>query len=76
MGIDEKAATDLFAKSLIGSARMITDSGKTIDELITMVSSKGGTTIAGLDKLRANSLDKAVKECCEACTARAYELAK
>ena len=74
--IDENAATELFAKSLIGSAKMITDSGKTIDELITMVSSKGGTTIAGLEKLRANGLDKAVKECCEACTARAYELSR
>ncbi|EGC02785.1 pyrroline-5-carboxylate reductase [Ruminococcus albus] len=76
VGIDEKAATDLFAKSLIGSAKMITDSGRTIDELITMVSSKGGTTIAGLEKLRENDLDKAVRECCEACTKRAYELSK
>ena len=76
VGIDEKAATDLFAKSLIGSAKMITDSGRTLDELITMVSSKGGTTIAGLDKLRANDLNKAVRECCEACTKRAYELSK
>lgn len=76
VGIDEKVATELFAKSLTGSAKMITDSGKTIDELITMVSSKGGTTIAGLEKLRANGLDKAVKECCEACTKRAYELSK
>ena len=50
--------------------------GKTLDELITMVSSKGGTTIAGLEKLRANNIEKAVKECCEACTNRAYELAK
>lgn len=76
VGIDEKSATDLFAKSLIGSAKMITDSGNTIDELITMVSSKGGTTIAGLEKLRENDLGKAVKECCEACTKRAYELSR
>ena len=76
VGIDEKAATDLFAKSLIGSAKMITDSGRTLDELITMVSSKGGTTIAGLEKLRANDIGKAVRECCEACTKRAYELAE
>ena len=74
--IDEDVAVKLFAQSLIGSAKMITDSGRTIDELITMVSSKGGTTIAGLEKLRENGLDKAVKDCCEACTKRAYELAK
>lgn len=76
VGIDVQAATDLFAKSLIGSAKMITDSGKTIDELIEMVSSKGGTTIAGLEKLRAGGLDEAVQECCKACTNRAYELSK
>lgn len=76
VGIDEKAAKALFAQSLIGSAKMITDSGRTIDELMTMVSSKGGTTIAGLEKLRENGLDKAVQECCRACTKRAYELAK
>ena len=76
VGISTEAATKLFAKSLIGSAKMITDSGKTIDELITMVSSKGGTTIAGLEKLREGNLDKAVKECCKACTKRAYELSK
>ncbi|MBR1862649.1 MAG: pyrroline-5-carboxylate reductase [Ruminococcus sp.] len=76
VGIEEKVAVDLFAKSLIGSAKMITDSGRTIDELISMVSSKGGTTIAGLEQLRANGLDKAVEECCKACTKRAYELAE
>lgn len=75
VGIDGEAAKELFAKSLIGSAKMITDSGKTLDELIEMVSSKGGTTIAGLEKLRENDLEKAVFDCCKACTNRAYELA-
>lgn len=55
---------------------MITDSGKSLYELIEMVSSKGGTTIAGLEKLREGGLPKAVEECCKACTKRAYELSK
>lgn len=76
VGIDEGAALKLFAKSLTGSAKMITDSGKSIEQLIEMVSSKGGTTIAGLEKLREGNLESAVKKCCEACTARAYELSK
>lgn len=76
VGIDADAAKALFAKTLIGSAKMITDSGKSIDELIEMVSSKGGTTIAGLEKLRAGGLEQAVNEACKACTARAYELAQ
>ena len=74
--IDEKVALDLFAKSLVGSAKMMTDSGKTLDELITMVSSKGGTTIAGLEKLREGNLGQTVENCCKACTKRAYELSK
>lgn len=73
--IDESVAKTLFAKTLIGSAKMITDSGNSIDELIEMVSSKGGTTIAGLEKLREGDLEGTVKKACEACTKRAYELA-
>lgn len=74
--IDEEVAKNLFAKSLIGSAKMITDSGNSLEELITMVSSKGGTTIAGLEKLREGNLEHTVSECCKACTKRAYELSK
>lgn len=76
VGIDGEVAKELFSKSLIGSAKMITDSGKSIEELITMVSSKGGTTLAGLEKLREGDLHKTVEECCKACTKRAYELSK
>lgn len=76
VGIDTEVAKTLFSKTLIGSAKMITDSGNSIDRLIDMVSSKGGTTIAGLEKLRAGGLDEAVQECCRACTDRAYELSK
>lgn len=75
-GIDEAAAKNLFARSLIGAAKMMTDSGRSIEELIEMVSSKGGTTIAGLEKLREGGLSETVKQCCEACTKRAYELSK
>lgn len=76
VGIDKEAAKGLFAQSLIGSAKMITDSGYTIDELIKMVSSPGGTTLAGLDRLYEGNLGDTVKNCCESCTKRAYELSK
>ncbi|MDE5772202.1 MAG: pyrroline-5-carboxylate reductase [Ruminococcus sp.] len=76
VGIDRKSATELFTQSLIGSAKMITDSGYTIDELIKMVSSPGGTTLAGLDRLYEGNLTETVKNCCESCTKRAYELSK
>jgi pyrroline-5-carboxylate reductase len=76
VGISSETATELFAQSLIGSAKMITDSGNNIDELIKMVSSPGGTTLAGLDRLYEGKLTEVVKNCCESCTKRAYELSK
>ena len=74
-GLDDGAALRLFAQAMIGSAKMMTDSGYSIDELIKMVSSPGGTTLAGLDQLYAHDLTAAVSDCCEQCTNRAYALA-
>ncbi len=74
VGIDTDAALKLFAQTLVGSAKMLTDSGMTVDELIKQVSSPGGTTIAGLEKLYEGDLTGDVQRACEACTKRAYEL--
>lgn len=76
VGISDETAKTLFSQSLIGSAKMITDSGYTIDELIKMVSSPGGTTLKGLDELYAGDLVGTVNKACESCTKRAYELSK
>jgi len=76
VGIAKETALPLFAQSLIGSAKMLTNSGYTIEELIRMVSSPGGTTLAGLDKLYAGKLEETVDAACTACTKRAYELSK
>ncbi len=74
VGIGSKEALNLFAQTLIGSAKMLTDSGMTVDELIKQVSSPSGTTIAGLEKLYEGDITGDVKRACEACTKRAYEL--
>lgn len=74
--IPEETALPLFAQSLIGSARMLTDSGYSIEELIRMVSSPGGTTLAGLDELYKGNLEQTIQNACESCTRRAYELSK
>ena len=73
-GIDEKAALRLFAQTLAGAAKMLTESGMTVDELIKQVSSPGGTTLAGLQELYNGRLTETVISACEACTKRAYEL--
>ena len=75
-GIDPDAALRLFAATLKGSAEMLTSSGMTVDALIKQVSSPGGTTIAGLDKLYEGNLTDDVNAACAACTRRAYELSQ
>lgn len=76
LGMSEKAALNLFAQTLIGSAHMLTDSGMTADELIKMVSSPNGTTVAGLAKLTDGGFDEAVANAVRAAKERADELAK
>lgn len=75
-GIDSEVALRLFSATLIGSAKMLAESGMTVDELIKQVSSPGGTTIAGLEMLYAGDVVGHVKDACSACTDRAYELSK
>ena len=76
VGIEETTALELFCQTLKGAAEMMLHSGHDLDSLIQMVSSKGGTTIAGLEQLRQGGLPEAVYHACESCTARAYELSK
>lgn len=76
VGIEEETSKKLFAKTLIGSAKMITESGSSIDELIKMVSSPGGTTLAGLEQFYTGKLTEVINSACESCTNRAYELSK
>jgi pyrroline-5-carboxylate reductase len=75
-GIDYEAAMNLFSATLIGAGEMLIRSGMTPDELISQVCSKGGTTVAGYERLLENRLPEAVKSACEACTERAKELGK
>lgn len=76
VGIDAKMAKQLFAQTLIGSANMMLQSDDSIDTLIDKVCSKGGTTIAGLDKMKSLGFDECVIEGLKSCTQRAYELGK
>lgn len=74
VGLDEKTARSLFAQTLIGAGEMMQHSGDDINTLVEMVSSRGGTTIAGLEVLRLQQLEQIVHQACAACTKRAYEL--
>jgi pyrroline-5-carboxylate reductase len=76
VGIDEEIALNLFSQTLIGSAKMMTSSGFDIDTLISQVSSKGGTTVAGLEEFERNDFLGCIEKSCKKCTQRAYELSK
>lgn len=76
LGFEHDVALKLFCASLIGSAHMMTNSGIELEQLIKMVCSKGGTTIAGLDAMEQNGLANALDSGIDACVKRAYELGK
>jgi pyrroline-5-carboxylate reductase len=73
-GIDEAAARNLVAQTLIGSAHMLRDAGKTPQELIDMVCSPGGTTLAAMAELERLGFTEALGAAFDACVRRAKEL--
>lgn len=75
-GVPYDIALKLVANSMSGSAEMIRQSGKDLETLIKDVCSKGGTTLAGLEKLEKGNLAKIVDDCCVACSERSRELGK
>lgn len=76
LGFERDTALKLFCSALIGSAHMMTDSGIELDQLIKMVCSKGGTTLAGLDAMERNNLSEALVSGIDDCIKRAYELGR
>lgn len=76
VGIDYDKALNLICATLEGSAAMLKESGDTPDVLIEKVSSKGGTTIEALNKLREHGFTEAIDDAMKACTKRAEELGK
>lgn len=75
-GFPEETSLALFCQALRGAAEMLEHSGNDVDTLIKMVSSKGGTTIAGLTAFEEKDLQGMIDLCCERCVKRAYELAE
>lgn len=75
-GFSRELANELFCNTLIGSAKMMLDSGLDHDELLRMVTSPGGTTLKGLEAMDDNGFRRAVEQGIDACIQRAYELGK
>ena len=76
MGLPRSVATQLAAQTVFGAAKMVLEMKKHPSELKDMVTSPGGTTIAGLHVLESRAFSAALIEAVEAATQRAKELGK
>ena len=73
-GLSFEEAKKLTLATLIGGARMIDHSDKSIDELIDAVCSKGGTTIQAVAYYRMSGLTDIIAEGVDRCRARSVEM--
>jgi pyrroline-5-carboxylate reductase len=76
MGFDEGMASLLVKQTMLGSYHLINNAEKSLDELITAVASKGGTTEAALKTFEDSGLASGLKEGIWNAEKRAKELSK
>lgn len=73
-GLDTKVATQLTYQTIEGAVAMLKETGKTPKELRDMVTSPGGTTLAGLSRLAEGGFTDTVVAGVTAATHRSKEL--
>jgi len=76
MGLKRDVSALLSAQVVLGSAKLAIESGKHLGELKDMVTSPGGTTIAGLHVLEKRGVRGAFIEAVEEATRRSLELSR
>jgi pyrroline-5-carboxylate reductase len=74
VGLHRDSAQQLAAQTVLGSAKLLIETGEHPGRLKDMVTSPGGTAIAGLHTLEAGGLRTTLIDAVEAATARAEEL--
>ena len=74
VGLPRTVALELVKHTLLGSARLLTETGESSEGLRAAVTSPGGTTAAGLRRLEAGGVRSAFIEAVAAAVARSREL--
>lgn len=74
VGLTRQVARDLAVQTLLGSARLLAETGEEPSALRAAVTSPGGTTAAGLQALERAAVRSAVADAVSASAARAREL--
>ena len=76
MGLDRQTAMTLATQTVLGSAKLLLETGTHPGQLKDMVSSPGGTTIAGIAALEDGGLRRTLMKAVEAATLRSRELGR
>jgi len=76
LGLSRDVATELIIQTMLGSAKMLRDTGKHPVELREMVTSPGGTTIAAIRHLEEAGVRAAFLNAIDAARNRSAELAQ
>jgi len=76
LGLSRDVASDLIIQTMLGSAKMLRDTGKHPVELREMVTSPGGTTIAAIRHLEQAGVRAAFLNAIDAACRRSAELAR
>lgn len=75
-GLSKDVATELAIQTMIGTGKLLQGTGLSPRELIDMVSSPNGTTVAGRKVLEKSDVKKVINKTIDAATKRSRELGK
>lgn len=74
LGLAKEQANQLTLQTLLGAALTLKQSGQTAEQLIPLVTSKKGTTLAGLTVLKKKKFDQIIHQTVAAATRRSQEI--
>jgi len=76
LGMKREEALLLASQTLFGAAKLCLETGEAPEKLIARITSKGGTTIAGLEALKKAGFASALMDAVDVTTRRSKELGK